>query len=40
LGDTDLYLVIYEANRGVLSSPYILPIGAELRIPASVGAAR
>jgi nucleoid-associated protein YgaU len=33
LGDADLYLVIYEANRRVLWSPYILPIGVELRIP-------
>lgn len=33
LGSADRYLEIYEANRDVLPSPEILPIGAELRIP-------
>ncbi len=33
LGSRDHFLLIYEANRDVLSSPNILPIGAELRIP-------
>jgi nucleoid-associated protein YgaU len=33
LGDADRYLEIYEANRQVLPSPELLPIGAVLRIP-------
>lgn len=33
LGSADRYLEIYEANRDVLTSPQLLPIGAELRIP-------
>jgi hypothetical protein len=33
LGSADRYLEIYEANRDVLPSPELLPIGAELRIP-------
>ncbi len=33
LGDSDLYLVLYEWNRGVLAHPDILPIGCEIRIP-------
>jgi nucleoid-associated protein YgaU len=36
LGDGDLYLQIYEINRGVLKDgPDLLPIGAELKIPAA-----
>jgi nucleoid-associated protein YgaU len=34
LGSAARFLEIYEANRGLLSSPEILPIGAALRIPA------
>jgi nucleoid-associated protein YgaU len=34
LGDGDRYLDIFEANRDVLSDPRLLPIGAELAIPA------
>jgi nucleoid-associated protein YgaU len=33
LGRSDAYLEIFELNRGVLSSPDLLPIGAKLRIP-------
>jgi nucleoid-associated protein YgaU len=33
LGDGRLALTIFEANRDVLDSPHILPIGVELRIP-------
>jgi len=33
LGDGDRYLEIYEANRDVLPSPEVLPIGVELTIP-------
>jgi nucleoid-associated protein YgaU len=35
LGSTDRSLEIYEANRDVLPSPGLLPIGAELRIPSA-----
>jgi len=34
LGDRDRYLDIFDANRDVLSDPRLLPIGAELAIPA------
>ncbi len=34
-GDTALAEKIYQANQGVLPSPQILPIGAELVLPAS-----
>lgn len=34
LGRADRYLEIFEANRGVLTSPDLLPIGASLKIPA------
>ena len=37
LGDADRYLEIYEANRDVLPSPEVLPIGARLRIPRRQG---
>jgi nucleoid-associated protein YgaU len=33
LGDADRYLEIYEANRDLLPSPEVLPIGARLKIP-------
>jgi nucleoid-associated protein YgaU len=33
LGRADAYLEIYEANRGVLTTPDLLPIGAVLVIP-------
>lgn len=33
LGSPDRYLEIFQANRHVLSSPQVLPIGAELKIP-------
>lgn len=33
LGEADRYLEIYEANRELLPSPEVLPIGAELSIP-------
>jgi nucleoid-associated protein YgaU len=33
LGDAERYLEIYEANRAVLDSPDVLPIGTELTIP-------
>jgi hypothetical protein len=33
LGRSERYLEIYNANRDVLSSPDLLPIGATLRIP-------
>ncbi len=33
LGRADRYLEIYEMNRGVLSSPDLLPIGVTLKIP-------
>jgi nucleoid-associated protein YgaU len=33
LGSADRRLEIYEANRDVLPSPELLPIGAELKIP-------
>jgi hypothetical protein len=33
LGDANRYLEIYEANRDVLPSPEMLPIGVQLRIP-------
>jgi len=36
LGSADRYLEIYEANRDVLSSPQVLPIGAKLKIPPRV----
>jgi len=35
LGDRDRYLDIFQANRGVLSDPRLLPIGVELAIPAN-----
>ncbi len=34
LGDADRYLEIYEANRDLLPSPGVLPIGVEIRMPA------
>ncbi|MBC8870746.1 MAG: hypothetical protein H8E44_15090 [Planctomycetes bacterium] len=34
-GDRDRYLDIFQANRGVLSDPRLLPIGVELAIPAN-----
>lgn len=37
LGDASLAEQIYEMNRDVLDSPDLLPIGAELRIPAARG---
>ena len=33
LGDPSLGIEIYEANQGVLKSPYVLPIGVVLLIP-------
>ena len=33
LQDADRYLEIYEANRDLLPSPEVLPIGVELKIP-------
>ena len=33
LGRSERYLEIYNANRDVLASPDLLPIGATLRIP-------
>ena len=33
LGDADRYLEIYEANRDLLPSPGVLPIGVEIRLP-------
>ena len=33
LGSADRYLEVYEANRDLLPSPQILPIGVELKIP-------
>jgi phage tail protein X len=33
LGSASRAMEIYEANRGVLAHPGILPIGAELKIP-------
>ena len=33
LGSADRYAEIYEANRDVLPSPQLLPIGVELKIP-------
>ena len=38
LGSADRRLEIYEANRDVLPSPELLPIGVELKIPAPSGA--
>jgi hypothetical protein len=38
LGRADAYLEIYEANRDVLDSPDLLPIGAVLKIPPARGA--
>ena len=35
LGRSERYLEIYNANRDVLASPDLLPIGATLRIPPS-----
>jgi nucleoid-associated protein YgaU len=32
-GDAELFGLIYQANRGVLSQPDPLPVGAELVIP-------
>jgi len=37
LGSADRHLEIFEANRDVLTSPSILPIGAYLRIPSHSG---
>jgi nucleoid-associated protein YgaU len=34
LGDESRSLEIFDLNRDVLSNPHLLPIGAELRIPA------
>jgi nucleoid-associated protein YgaU len=34
LGDEGRALEIFDLNRDVLSNPHLLPIGAELRIPA------
>jgi len=39
LGSADRGREIYEANRGVLPGPGILPIGVELKIPPRQGAA-
>ena len=39
LGEADRYLEIYEANRDLLPSPEVLPIGAELQIPRARGVA-
>lgn len=39
LGNADRYLEIYEANRILLTSPQLLPIGAELKIPPRHGSA-
>jgi nucleoid-associated protein YgaU len=36
LGSADRYVEVYQANRDVLESPDVLPIGAELTIPPSV----
>ena len=33
LGSASRYLEIYEANRDVLASPDLLPIGTKLKIP-------
>ncbi len=33
LGSTDRYRELYEANRDILPSPQLLPIGVELKIP-------
>lgn len=38
LGDAERCLEIYEANRDVLPSPGVLPIGIEIRIPPRSGA--
>jgi len=38
-GDAERYLAIYEANRGLLSNPDLLPIGSELVIPSPDDAA-
>ena len=35
LGSADRYRDIYEFNRDILSSPELLPIGTELKIPAA-----
>lgn len=41
LGRADRYLEIFEANRDLLTSPDLLPIGASLKIPArSAGVAQ
>jgi nucleoid-associated protein YgaU len=39
LGDEGRALEIYDANRELLKNPHVLPLGAELRIPASLPAA-
>jgi nucleoid-associated protein YgaU len=39
LGSRDRYLEIFEANRDVLSSPELLPIGVTLKIPPIEGMA-
>jgi nucleoid-associated protein YgaU len=36
LGRADRYMELFQYNRDVLRSPEVLPIGAELRIPAQV----
>jgi nucleoid-associated protein YgaU len=38
LGDAGRYLELFEANRNVLSSPDLLPLGVELTIPPRRGA--
>jgi nucleoid-associated protein YgaU len=40
LGDASRWTEIYEANRHVLPSPDLLPIGAELKLPPPSGAHR
>jgi len=40
LGDEGRALEIFDLNRDVLSNPHLLPIGAELRIPADIPAAQ
>jgi nucleoid-associated protein YgaU len=38
LGSADRYREIYEFNRDILSSPELLPIGTELKIPGTASA--
>jgi len=40
LGSSKRYLEIYEANRDLLDTPDLLPIGAELRLPSADEVAR